>query len=165
MQVVNAVKDLDVYIEMPCQTYEECLSVREHTNLPFILDECMQDISMMVRILSDRACDVVNIKIGKVGGLSRARTIRDLCIEAGIPMIIEDAWGGDITQAAIAALAHSTPPNLLFCSTDFASYGPAKIAETTAQRKNGRLAAPIEAGLGVKPCFENLGEPVFDFRL
>ena len=44
MQVINAVKDLDVYIEQPCATYEECLSVRKHCPLPMILDESMDDI-------------------------------------------------------------------------------------------------------------------------
>lgn len=44
MQVVNGVKDLNVYIEQPCLTYEECLSVRQHCPLPFILDECMDDM-------------------------------------------------------------------------------------------------------------------------
>ena len=37
--VVRAVDDVDVYIEQPCRTYEECLSVRRHTNHPFVLDE------------------------------------------------------------------------------------------------------------------------------
>jgi cis-L-3-hydroxyproline dehydratase len=48
MQVINGVKDLDVYIEQPCLSYEECLSVRQHCPLPFILDECMDDISMFL---------------------------------------------------------------------------------------------------------------------
>ena len=42
---------------MPCATYDECQTVREHTHLPFILDECIQDIGMIVRILSDRSAD------------------------------------------------------------------------------------------------------------
>ena len=48
-------------------------------------------------------------KISKVGGLTRARQIRDLCVSLGIALTIEDTWGGDITTAAIAHLAHSTP--------------------------------------------------------
>ena len=47
-EVINGVKDLDVYIEQPCLSYEECLSVRQHCPLPFILDECMDDISMFL---------------------------------------------------------------------------------------------------------------------
>ncbi len=37
LKLVKAVADLDVYIEQPCRTYSECLTVRAHTNLPFIL--------------------------------------------------------------------------------------------------------------------------------
>jgi L-alanine-DL-glutamate epimerase-like enolase superfamily enzyme len=48
MRVVNAVKDLDVYIEQPCLTYDECLSVRRLCPLPVILDECMDDIGQPI---------------------------------------------------------------------------------------------------------------------
>jgi len=34
----------DVYIEQPCLTYEECLSVRHHCPLPMVLDETIDDI-------------------------------------------------------------------------------------------------------------------------
>ncbi len=47
-------------------------------------------------------------------------------------------------------------------STDFNSYGPRVIAKTSAHRRNGRLAAPLEPGLGVEPDFEILGKPVFE---
>ena len=109
----RAVRDLDVYIEQPCATYEACLVVRRATDLPFVLDESIQDLPSLVRAHADGAADVVNIKIGKVGGLSRARLMRDLCAELGIAMTIEDSWGGDIVTAAIAHLAHSTPEALL----------------------------------------------------
>lgn len=164
LQVVNGVRDLDVYIEQPCMTYDECLSVRRGTSLPIVLDECMDDIGVLVRIIADKAADVINLKISKVGGLTKARAVRDLAVAAGIPMNIEDTWGGDIVTAAIAHLAHSTPTKLLFCSTDFNSYGPAEIAKTTAHRRNGRLAAPTEPGLGVEPCYDVLGLPVIDIK-
>lgn len=41
---MNGVKDLDVYIEQPCATYEECLSVRRMCPLPMVLDESIDDI-------------------------------------------------------------------------------------------------------------------------
>ncbi len=53
------------------------------------------------------AMDVVNIKISKFGGLTQARQARDLCVSLGIAMTLEDSWGGDVTTAAIAHLAHS----------------------------------------------------------
>ena len=56
--------------------------------------------------------DVVNLKISKLGGLTKLKQARDLCIDLGIAMTVEDSWGGDIVTAAIASLAHSTPPEL-----------------------------------------------------
>jgi L-alanine-DL-glutamate epimerase-like enolase superfamily enzyme len=156
MRVADAVRSVDVYIEQPCMTYEQCLAVRRHTPRPFVLDEVMDDISMVVRGAADHAMDVINLKISKVGGLTRARRIRDLCVSLGIAMTIEDSWGGDITTAAIAHLAHSTPPELLFSSTDFNSYVTVSFADGAPHRHEGRLAASLEPGLGVHPRFDLL---------
>jgi L-alanine-DL-glutamate epimerase-like enolase superfamily enzyme len=160
MRVVGAVHDMDVYIEQPCLSYEECLSVREHTDLPFVLDECIDGIDSLLRASCDRAMDVVNIKISKFGGLTKARQARDLCVSLGIAMTIEDSWGGDITTAAIAHLAHSTPPENLFTATDFNSYVTVSTATGAPQRVLGRLSASAKPGLGVKPRKRVLGEPV-----
>jgi L-alanine-DL-glutamate epimerase-like enolase superfamily enzyme len=46
LRVVNAVRHLDVYIEQPCLSYEECVSVRRMCPLPFVIDESMDDIGM-----------------------------------------------------------------------------------------------------------------------
>jgi L-alanine-DL-glutamate epimerase-like enolase superfamily enzyme len=160
MRVVGAVRDADVYIEQPCLRYEECLSVRRHTNLPFILDEVVDSVAMVVNATCDQAMDVINLKISKVGGLTKARQIRDLCVSLGIALTIEDTWGGDITTAAIAHLAHSTPPAYLFSSTDFNSYVTVSIAEGAPARSKGRLAASPCPGLGIEPRMEVLGKPV-----
>ena len=160
MRVADAVRDVNVYIEQPCMTYEQCLSVRRHTNRPFILDEVVDGIDMLVRAVSDQAMDVINLKISKVGGLTKARQIRDLCVSLGIAMTIEDTWGGDIITAAIAHLAHSTPERFLFSATDFNSYGTVAFAEGAPQRKHGRLAASREPGLGVRPMMDVLGKPL-----
>ena len=39
LRVVRAVRDVDVYIEQPCLSYEECLTIRRHCDHPFVLDE------------------------------------------------------------------------------------------------------------------------------
>lgn len=159
-RVVRGVAGVDVYIEQPCLTYEQCLAVRRRTDHPFILDECIDGIDTLLRANADGAMDVVNIKISKFGGLTRAGQARDLCVSLGIGMTIEDTWGGDIVTAAIAHLAHSTPPQFLFTATDFNSYVTVSIAEGAPQRDNGRMAAPVTPGLGVSPRLEVLGEAV-----
>ncbi len=106
----------------------------------------------------------MNIKISKFGGLTKARQARDLCVSLGIAMTLEDTWGGDITTAAIAHLAHSTPPELLFTATDFNSYVTVSTAEGAPQRVHGRMRASERPGLGVEPRLDVLGEPVLDLH-
>jgi L-alanine-DL-glutamate epimerase-like enolase superfamily enzyme len=159
LRVVRAVRDVDVYIEQPCLTYEECLTVRRHTDHPFVLDEVIDSIDVLLRGHTDRAMDVVNIKISKLGGLTKARQARDLCASLGVAMTLEDSWGGDIVTAAIAHLAHSTPPELLFTATDFNSYVTVSLADGAPRRVNGRMAAPTTPGLGVTPRPDVLGKP------
>lgn len=161
MRVVDAVADLDVYIEQPCASYEQCLSVRRNTTLPFVLDEVIDSVDSILKGAADSAMDVVNIKISKFGGLTKARQARDLCVSLGIAMTIEDSWGGDIVTAAIAHLAQSTPADFLFSSTDFNSYVTQSIAEGAPERVNGRMAASEAPGLGVQPRLEVLGDPVW----
>ncbi len=164
VRIAAAVRDVDVYIEQPCLSYEECLAVRRHTDRPFILDEVIDDLGMVLRGVSDQAMDVINLKISKVGGLTKARQIRDLCVSLGIAMTIEDTWGGDIITAAIAHLAHSTPAEFLFTATDFNSYVTVSIAEGAPQRVNGRLAASTAPGLGITPRFDVLGKAVYSTK-
>lgn len=163
-RVVAAVADLDVIIEQPCPTYEECLTVRRRTVRPFVLDEVITGMDALLRGLSDGAMDIINLKISKVGGLTRAKAMRDLCVTAGIPMTIEDTWGGDIVTASIAHLARSTPAEFSFSATDFNSYGTVTIADGAPARVNGTMTTTDEPGLGVTPRMEVLGDPVVVIR-
>ena len=163
-RVVRGVEDIDVYIEQPCLSYESCLSIRRRTSHPFVLDETIDGIDALLTAHRDDAMDVINIKISKFGGLTKARQARDLCVSLGIAMTIEDSWGGDITTAAIAHLAHSTPPEFLFTATDFNSYVTVSTAAGAPQRRNGRMAASTAPGLGITPRWETLGEPVLSIE-
>lgn len=162
VRVARAVREVDVYIEQPCLTYEECLAVRRNCGHPFILDENIDDLNILLRAKADLAMDVVNLKISKLGGLTKIRQARDLCVSMGIAMTLEDSWGGDIATAAIAALAHSTPPHFLFSTTDFNSYVTVSTADGAPQRVNGRMAASKSPGLGIQPKLDVLGKIVVE---
>lgn len=160
-RVVAAVRDLDVYIEQPCPSYEECFVTRRRTTLPFVLDEVITGVDSLMRGLTDGAMDVINLKISKVGGLTKARLMRDICVSAGIPMTIEDTWGGDIVTATIAHLAYSTPEEFTFSATDFNSYGTVDIAQGAPRREHGCMKASSAPGLGIDPIMDVLGDPVY----
>src|SRR3954468_6333306 len=160
VRVVKSVREVDVYIEQPCLTYEECLAVRRQIPHPFVLDENIDDLGILLRAKSDLAMDVVNLKISKLGGLTKIKQARDLCVSLGIAMTLEDSWGGDITTAAIAHLAHSTPEAMRFTSTDFNSYVTVSTADGAPQRVEGYMAASTSAGLGIEPRMDVLGDPL-----
>ncbi|MDP3073908.1 MAG: mandelate racemase/muconate lactonizing enzyme family protein [Opitutaceae bacterium] len=162
VRVAKAVRDLDVYLEQPCRTYEECLAVRRQTPHPLVLDEIIDDLGILLRARADHAMDVVNLKISKLGGLTKIRLARDLCVGMGIAMTLEDSWGGDIATAAIAHLAHSTPTEYLFSTTDFNSYVTVSTAAGAPQRVQGRMAASKAPGLGIAPRWDVLGDPVVE---
>ena len=162
MRVVRGVRDVDVYIEQPCLTYEECLAVRRHTDHPFVLDENVDSLDMLLRAKADLAMDVVNLKISKLGGLTKTKQARDLCVSMGIAMTLEDSWGGDITTAAIAHLAHSTPEEFRFTATDFNSYVTVSTATGAPQRVNGFMSASTQSGLGITPKLDVLGPRVLE---
>jgi cis-L-3-hydroxyproline dehydratase len=164
VRVAKAVRDIDVYIEQPCLTYEECLAVRRQCPHPFVLDENIDDLGILLRAKADLAMDVVNLKISKFGGLTKIRQARDLCVSMGIAMTLEDSWGGDIATAAIAHLAHSTPTEFLFTTTDFNSYVTVSTADGAPQRVNGRMSASAEPGLGIRPKMDVLGQAVVDIH-
>ena len=157
IRVVLGVRDVDVYIEQPCLTYEECLAVRRRTDHPFVLDENIDSLDMLLRAKADLAMDVVNLKISKLGGLTKTKQVRDLCVSMGIAMTLEDSWGGDITTAAIAHLAHSTPEEYRFTSTDFNSYVTVSTADGAPTRVNGFMEASFAPGLGITPKQNVLG--------
>ncbi|HEY1191839.1 MAG TPA: cis-3-hydroxy-L-proline dehydratase [Gemmata sp.] len=162
IRVAKAVRDIDVYIEQPCLTYEECRAVRRRITQPFIIDENIDGIDVLMRAHADGALDAVNLKISKLGGLTKTKQLRDLCVSLGIGMTLEDSWGGDIVTAAIAHLAHSTPTEFLFSSTDFNSYVTRTIADGAPHRRNGRLAAPQAPGLGIQPKLNEFGAPAVE---
>jgi L-alanine-DL-glutamate epimerase-like enolase superfamily enzyme len=127
-----------------------------------VLDENIDGLDVLLRAKADLAMDVVNLKISKLGGLTKTKQVRDLCMSMGIAMTLEDSWGGDVTTAAIAHLAQSTPEEFRFTSTDFNSYVTVSNASGAPQRLNGFMQASYAPGLGIEPRFELLGKRLVD---
>lgn len=159
-RILDAVQDMDVYIEQPCATYQECRVLRKFTHLPLVMDEILDDVGLLIDAFHDGMTNVVNIKIGKVGGLTKARQMRDLCISLGIPVYIQDTGGSEIAMAAIAHLAHSTPPDMLMSVWDCTAVLDKTVARGAPRIERGHMQAPSTPGLGIEPIPEILGNPV-----
>ena len=160
VRVVRATRDLDYVLEQPCRTYAECQQVRRRTDLPMKLDECITGIHAAQRIVQDRGAEICCLKISNLGGLSKARRVRDYLVDNRIPVVAEDTWGGEITTATVAHFAASTPEEFLVNTTDLHNYNTRSTGAPGPHVKNGRLFAPDSPGLGVSPDFESLGNPV-----
>jgi L-alanine-DL-glutamate epimerase-like enolase superfamily enzyme len=81
-------------------------------------------------------------------------------MQLGIIMTIEDTWGGEIADAAIAHLAHSTPRNFHFQSSAFHEYATHPIASGGPVIKDGFMTMSSAPGLGVEPDWDLLGDPI-----
>ncbi|NNK78294.1 MAG: mandelate racemase [Litoreibacter sp.] len=158
-RVGRAVRDLDIMLEQPCKTIEECARVREATNLPMKLDENAHDTGSILRGHTAGCMDVAAIKLSKFGGLSKARQARDLCCALGVKMCIEDTWGSDIATAAALHLGVATDPRAVLNACDLSGYVTPRLDPNAPLRNAGRIAPPEGPGLGVVPDLDALGAP------
>ncbi len=151
-----------VVLEQPCPSYEECLAVRRLTHLPMALDEVITDLEELVRGVADGAMDQVNLKIGRLGGLTRARLLRDAAVALGLRVMIEDSWGGDLVTAAVSHLAAATPPDALVAVSFMNDWTREHIAGYAPRSSGGRGPVPTGPGLGIE-VDESLLEPLMSF--
>lgn len=160
LRIGRATRHLDYVMEQPCKTYDECQQVRRAIDLPMELDECVTDMRVAQRIVADHGADIVCLKISNVGGLSKAKRIRDFLVDNRYPVVCEDTWGGQITTAILSQLAASTPSEFLFNTTDLENYVTLPTGISQHWIENGKYYAPDVPGLGVEPDFDSLGKPV-----
>lgn len=160
IRVGRAVADLDIMLEQPCATLEDCAAVKAVTGLPMKLDEVAHDTASLLEGHDKRCMDAVALKLSKFGGLGALRSARDLCLHLGARMCIECTWGSDIVTAASLHLGAATPPAALLNVCDLSGYVAPRLDPHIPARMDGRIAPPEGPGLGVTPDPDILGEPV-----
>ena len=158
-RVGRAVAHLDVMLEQPCATLEDCAAVRAATGLAIKQDETAHDTHSLLDAHRLGCMDAVALKLSKFGGLTPTRQARDLCRYLGAQMCIEDTWGSDIATAAALHLAISTPESALLNTCDLSGYVAPRLDRSAPVRRDGRIAPPEGVGLGVAPDPRSLGAP------
>ncbi|MEL6477066.1 MAG: enolase C-terminal domain-like protein [Pseudomonadota bacterium] len=156
----RAVRGLDVMLEQPCATLDDCAAVRAGTGLAMKIDENAHDTASLLEAHRLGCLDAVALKLSKFGGLSPLRRARDLCLHLGAEMCIECTWGSDIVTAAALHLAAATPAKAVLNVCDLSGYVSPRVAPDTPVRHQGRIAVPEGPGLGITPDPDRLGQPV-----
>lgn len=160
IRVMHQTEEVDAYFEQPCETYEECLAVRRATRQPLILDESLVTYADGLRAVQDRACEAVGLKLNRVGGLTKARRLRDLCAAAGIRMNIEECGGSALADTAAVHLARATPAShrrATWLCHEMLTVDPVAGG---ARNDGGVATLPDAPGLGAAPDLNLLGDPI-----
>ncbi len=164
IRVGRAVADIDVMLEQPCKTLDDCSAVKLATGLPMKIDELAHDSASLLHAHALGCMDAVALKLSKFGGISALRRARDLCLHLGPKLCIEDTWGGDIATAAALHVAASTTPSAVMNVCDLSGYVHPRLDPAAPRRDAGFITVPDGPGLGISPDTEALGKPVAVFE-
>ncbi|MEO6505033.1 MAG: mandelate racemase/muconate lactonizing enzyme family protein [Terrimesophilobacter sp.] len=153
--------DVPVYIEQPCRDTDDCIIAMRGSRLPLVLDESIVTATDVFTAKHKAHAASINIKISRVGGLTRAARMRDLMQELNLMVSIEDMWGGDIITAAVSHIAASTRPESLLMTSFFNDWTDGHVAGYQPRSVRGRGSAPTRPGLGITVDAAALGQPLF----
>jgi L-alanine-DL-glutamate epimerase-like enolase superfamily enzyme len=159
--VLNSIAGVSSWFEQPCETLDEIAQVRRQTRYPICVDEGLHGIEDLIRIQRDGIAELVNIKINRVGGLTKARRMRDLCLATGITMLVMDTGGSVLSDTAVAHFAQTIPASSClgaWSCQEMVNVDPAP--GQGARNVDGCFSAPDLPGLGVEPELARLGAPL-----
>ncbi|MFC1465604.1 MAG: o-succinylbenzoate synthase [Candidatus Brachytrichaceae bacterium NZ_4S206] len=137
--------------------------IYEHSKLqpqlrtPICLDESIHTPDHARMAIELGACKIINIKQGRVGGLTQAIAVHDICEAHGVPV-----WCGGMLETgigralnlALAALPNFTLPSDLSASNRY--YNPDMIEPPFEINDDGTLSVPTGLGLGINVVPERL---------
>jgi len=151
-----------VVLEQPCATIDDCIALRGAWSGPMVLDENTVSLAALLSAHRAGAVDGITIKLSRVGGVTPARLIRDVAVELGIAVTIEDAAGSDLVTMAFAHLNGSTPAKYRAHSVDFGNWTTVSTVDGPVSRDGGALVPPADLpGLGLTLAEDRLGTPIF----
>lgn len=164
IQVLNSTAARD-WVEQPCETLAECAHVAARVANPIMLDECMHTFADHLDAWRRGACEGVKVKPNRLGGLTKARQVRDLGVQLGWQMHIEDVGGSVLADTAALHLAASTPKANRLASWLCHYHLAVDPAENQGARNTAGMAQiPALPGIGVEPDLALLGAPIAHYN-
>ncbi|MGB8509029.1 MAG: o-succinylbenzoate synthase [Pyrinomonadaceae bacterium] len=128
---------------------EDHAKLQKQIETPVCLDESVRSPEDAAKAIEMKACRIVNVKLGRVGGHAEAKRVEAVCREGGIPV-----WCGGMLESgigrahniAMATLAGFTLPGDVSAS---ARYWEEDIIEPPVNvTPRGTIIAPEGAGIG-----------------
>ncbi len=119
---------------------------------PICLDECIRNAHMAEQAIEMRACGIINIKLGRVGGFAEARRVHDVCREHNIPV-----WCGGMLESGVGRahnIALSTLDNFLL---------PGDVSASRRYWKRDIIVPPVE--VTPRGTIETREDPGFGYQL
>ena len=129
-----------------------------------MIDESLLTFADLYRAKYEVTAGAVNIKLGRLGGITHAVNMRNAAQNLGMHFCIEDVWGGNVTAAAVSHVAASAQPEYLMHTSFFNDWTNEHVAGYQPRQVNGRGAAPTGPGLGIEIDRSFLGAPAATFR-
>ena len=123
---------------------------------PICLDESIHSADDARKAIAIGACQVINIKVSRVGGLREAKRVHDVCQARGVPVWcggMHEFGIGRAANVAIAGLPGFTLPGDVSGSD---KYYAEDIVEPPIRAVNGAVRVSERPGLGVEPILERI---------
>jgi L-alanine-DL-glutamate epimerase-like enolase superfamily enzyme len=163
------IEGVDTYLEQPCPSIAELRQIRSVVARPLMADESLRTEADCLDLLRAGCADAINLKVVRVGGLTKAARIRDLAQAAGWMILTDEPQGADLATAALTHFAATVNPEQLLATAYFMgedmkiSYRPE--GDTSGPRLvDGRVEYVEAPGFGLEIDEAALGEPLFTVR-
>lgn len=154
LEDVELLKQLDAFdltmIEQPLASDDiiDHATLQKQLSTPICLDESIHSFEDARKAVELGSTKIINIKIGRVGGLTEAKKIHDYCMEKGIPV-----WCGGMLEAGIGRahnVALTTLPNFILPGDTAGSsrYWEKDIITPEVIVDHGVIHVPQQAGIG-----------------
>ncbi|MFY3791228.1 o-succinylbenzoate synthase [Ureibacillus sp. MALMAid1270] len=154
---IDVLKQLDEYhlmmIEQPLASDDiiDHAKLQKHIKTPICLDESITSLEDVTKAIELGSCGVINVKIGRVGGLTEAKKIHDYCAANGVPV-----WCGGMLEAGIGRahnIALTSLSNFVLPGDTAGSshYWEEDIITPEVVVQDGYINVPRENGIGFTP--------------
>lgn len=162
LEDATLLKQLDEFnltmIEQPLASDDiiDHATLQKQLKTPICLDESIHSLEDARKAIELGSCGIINIKIGRVGGLTESKKIHDYCESKGIPV-----WCGGMLESGIGRahnVAITTLSNFIMPGDTAGSerYWERDIIDPEVTVEDGYITVPDQPGIGYEPNLERI---------